>query len=242
MADRYNSSSMIINQAISFRLAAIHRRIHLAEAAVGRPPGSVKLLAVSKTHATPKIRAAWTTGQHAFGESYLQEAMDKQMALANLDIEWHFIGRIQGNKIKAIAERFAWVHSLSDVNHALRLHKQRPASLPPLNVCLQVNVSGELTKNGVAPDMVSPLLKRCMDLPRLCVKGLMAIPEPVADPIQQHQPFAYLRCLRDTLARADFPLDTLSMGMSDDLEAAIAEGSTLVRVGTAIFGSRNHSE
>jgi len=224
--------------SITTRLATVYARIRQAEVTANRQTGAVQLLAVSKTHDIYKIRAAWEAGQRAFGENYVQEALDKQKKLQDLEIEWHFIGRLQSNKTKEVAENFAWVHSLSDLNHARRLNTQRPMALPPLQVCIQVNVSHEASKGGVLPEAVPQLLAQCLELPRLQIRGLMAIPEAVGDILQQRQPFASLRQLRDSLMRSNLPLDTLSMGMSDDLEAAICEGATLVRVGSAIFGDR----
>jgi PLP dependent protein len=224
--------------SVAQRLASVRERVCRAEQDAGRPVGSVQILAVSKTRDASQIRAAWAADQRAFGESYLQEALNKMDPLGDLDLEWHFIGRVQANKTRALAERFAWVHGLSDIHHARRLNAQRPAELPPLNLCIQVNVSQEPSKGGVAPEAVQALLAQCQGLPRICVRGLMAIPEPITDQQRQHEPFARLRRLRDRLRQTDLPLDTLSMGMSNDLEAAIAEGATLVRIGTAIFGSR----
>lgn len=231
-----------LEQAVAQGLAAVRERIRRAEWAAGRPAGSVHLLAVSKTHGTTHIRAAWAAGQRTFGESYLQEALAKIEVLRDLDIEWHFVGRLQGNKTRAVAEHFAWVHGLSDARHARRLSEQRPAGLPPLNLCLQVNVRGEPSKGGVAVEALPGLLEQCRTLPHVRLRGLMTIPEPVLDAALQRRPFEELRRLRDRLARADLPLGTLSMGMSDDLEAAIAEGATLVRIGTAIFGPRSYGE
>lgn len=230
------------NLSIETRLAAVHTRIRQAEIAANRKAGVVQLLAVSKTHHSSKIRAAWLAGQKAFGENYLQESLDKQQDLQDLDLEWHFIGRLQSNKTKTVAENFAWVHSVSDINHARRLNAHRPTLLPLLNICIQVNIDNEPSKGGVNLENVPQLLEQCLELPRLKVRGLMAIPEPVGNIAQQRQPFAKIRQLRDSLAQINLPLDTLSMGMSDDLEAAIAEGATLVRIGTAIFGTRNYSE
>jgi PLP dependent protein len=229
-------------ESLAEAVAAVRSRIRRAEQAAGRAPESVTLLAVSKTQPASRLRAAWEAGQRAFGESYLQEALAKMEALADLAIEWHFIGRLQGNKTRAVAEHFAWAHGLDDPRHARRLSDQRPAHLPPLNVCIQVNLSDEATKGGVAPAAVAGLLEQCLVLPRLRLRGLMVIPEPQPDPGQQRLPFAVLRRLRERLARPDLPLETLSMGMSGDLEAAIAEGATLVRIGTAIFGPRSYGE
>lgn len=226
------------NLEIAQRLEQVRMRIRAAERRFARPAGSVALLAVSKRQAPAKLRDAWRAGQHAFGESYLQEGLTKQEQLADLDLEWHFIGRIQGNKARAIAERFDWVHSLSDARHAERLNAHRPADRGPLQVCLQVNLSGEETKSGAGPDEVRKLLDCCRALPNLAVRGLMTLPAPARTLATQRRPFRALRELRDELATAQLPLNVLSMGMSDDLDAAIAEGATLVRIGTAIFGPR----
>lgn len=214
-------------------------RIRAATERAGRPAGSVALIAVSKKQPAEAIRAAHAAGQRAFGESYLQEALDKQALLADLtDIEWHFIGRIQSNKTRQIAAHFDWVHGVAEAAHARRLSEQRPASRPPLNICLQVNLSGEASKGGVTPDEVGALLEQCRDLPGLRVRGLMTLPAPSDDEVEQRRPFRALRELRDRLATPECPLDVLSMGMSDDLEAAILEGATQVRIGTAVFGAR----
>lgn len=198
----------------------------------------MRLLAVSKTFPAEAIRAAHAAGQQAFGESYVQEAVAKIEALADLPIEWHFIGPIQSNKTRPIAEHFAWVHSVDRAKIADRLSAARPPQLPDLQICLQVNVSKEHTKSGVAPEQLAALARHVRDLPRLKLRGLMAIPEPTADPARQHEAFRRLRRLLEQLNAEGFALDTLSMGMSDDLEAAIAEGATIVRVGSAIFGAR----
>ena len=196
----------------------------------------MRLLAVSKTRPAADVRALFEAGQRAFGENYVQEAEAKMAELADLGIEWHHIGRIQGNKTRAIAERFQWAHGVTDEQQARRLSRQRPANLPPLDVCIQVNVSNEATKAGVAIPTLEPLARAVAALPNLRLRGLMAIPAPAADLAAQREPFARLRRLA---AELDIPsLDTLSMGMSDDLEAAIAEGATLVRIGTALFGPR----
>ena len=214
-------------------------RIQMATERAGRPAGSVGLIAVSKKQPAEAIRAAYVAGQRAFGESYLQEALDKQARLTDLDdIEWHFIGRIQSNKTRQIAAHFDWVHGLADAAHARRLSEQRPASRPPLNACLQVNLSGEASKGGVMPEEVGTLLAQCRELPGLRVRGLMTLPAPSDDEAEQCRPFRALRELRDRLATPECPLDVLSMGMSDDLEAAILEGATQVRIGTAVFGAR----
>lgn len=231
-----------MKDSVTQRLETVKQRIRKAEEAAGRSAGSVALLAVSKTHPDDSIRQAWHAGQCAFGESYLQEALEKISRLRELAIEWHFIGRIQSNKTRAIAEQFSWVHSLGEIRHARRLNEHRPEQHPPLNVCIQVNLSGESSKAGLAPEEVADVLEQCLELPRLRVRGLMTIPAPTNDPLAQLAPFSALRKLRDRLARRDVPLDTLSMGMSADLESAIAEGATLVRIGTAIFGPRHYGE
>ena len=220
------------------RLRAVRDRIHAAEQRFQRPPGAVRLLAVSKTQPVTAVAAMAAAGQTGFGENYVQEALDKMTELAALALEWHFIGPIQANKTRPIAERFAWVHSVDRLKLAERLSAQRPASLPPLNVCLQVNIDREPTKHGLDPAEVSAIAAAVAVLPRLRLRGLMAIPAPVTDFAAQRPAFARLRTLQDQLTAAGLALDTLSMGMSDDLEAAIAEGSTLVRIGTALFGPR----
>lgn len=229
-----------MNEGIEQRLRQVRERIRQAEAAAGREPGSVALLAVSKTHPAEAVRLAWEAGQRAFGENYLQDALAKQQALKDLAVEWHYIGRIQGNKTRPLAESFHWVHGLTEAKHARRLNDQRPQALPPLNLCIQVNVSGERSKGGVAPDAVAPLIEQCLDLPRLRLRGLMAIPAPADNEADRRAPLRELRLLRDRLTRPGLALDTLSMGMSGDLEEAIAEGATLVRIGTAIFGPRDY--
>jgi len=213
-------------------------RIAGAAVAAGRDPAGVRLLAVSKTWPAESVREAAAAGQRAFGENYVQEGVAKVEALADLGLEWHFIGPLQSNKTRLVANRFAWVHSIDRLKIAERLAEQRDVHLPPLDVCIQVNVSGEASKSGVAPADLPELARAVASLPRLRLRGLMAIPEPTPDVALQRARFASLRMLRDELNAAGLGLDTLSMGMSDDLEAAIAEGSTMVRVGTAIFGSR----
>lgn len=220
------------------RLDAVVARIRAAERRFQRPPGSVELLAVSKTQPAAAIAAAAAAGQIRFGENYLQEACDKMTELAALDLEWHFIGPVQANKTRLIAERFAWAHSVDRLKIAERLNAQRPDDLPPLNVCLQVNISGEPSKHGLDASELSATACAVAKLPRLRLRGLMAIPAPATEFAAQREPLARLCRLREELIAKGLTLDTLSMGMSDDLEAAIAEGSTLVRIGTAIFGPR----
>ena len=235
------SATDSIPSSIPGQLAAVRARILAATRAAGRPPDAVALIAVSKHQDAAAVRAAWGAGQRAFGESYVQEALDKQAALTELTIEWHFIGRVQANKTRSIAEHFDWVHGLADPGHARRLSEQRPAARGPLKVCLQVNTSGEASKGGVPPAGVAQLLAVCGALPGLQVMGLMTLPAPDADPGLQRVPLRALRLLRDRLATPQCPLECLSMGMSDDLEAAVLEGATLVRIGTAIFGARPYN-
>ena len=218
-------------------LSAISARIASAAQAAGRDPASVQLLAVSKTKPASAIREIHAAGVCDFGENYLQEALTKQQALGDLPLIWHFIGPIQSNKTKAIAEHFDWVHSVDRLKIAQRLSEQRPAGLAPLNICLQVNVSGEDSKSGCAPADLPALAKAVAALPNLRLRGLMAIPEPSEDRTIQEAAFASLRQLQQGL---DLGLDTLSMGMSHDLEAAIAQGATWVRIGTALFGARQY--
>lgn len=223
---------------IAANLQAVHARISRAAVAAQRAPESIDLLAVSKTFDTPCIIEAWQAGQRAFGENFVQEAVDKVRELAHLDIEWHFIGPLQSNKTRLVAEHFAWVHGIDREKIARRLNDARPAHLPPLNVLIQINVSGESSKSGIAPGAEQALAAAIRALPRLRLRGLMAIPEPAADITVQRSRFALLRRLKEALHAQDASIDTLSMGMSDDLEAAISEGATMVRVGTAIFGVR----
>ena len=219
--------------SIADNLQAVKSRIAVAGRAAGREPGAVALLAVSKSHAPALIRQAHAAGQHAFGENYVQEALDKMAQLADLPLEWHLVGPLQSNKTRAVAERFDWVHTLDREKVARRLSEQRPAGRAPLHVLIQVNVSGEASKSGVAPAEVAALAAAIATLRNLRLRGLMAIPEPGAPQSRFAEIGALFRGLRGELG-----LDTLSLGMSDDLEAAIAAGSTLVRVGTAIFGAR----
>lgn len=216
-------------------IAKVRQRIRDAAQSAGRAPQSVALLAVSKTKPASQLREAFAEGLRDFGENYLQEALGKQQALADLPLVWHFIGPIQSNKTRALAEHFDWVHSVDRLKIAERLSAQRPAHLPPLNICLQVNISEEPSKSGCLPEEVPALAAAIAGLPGLRLRGLMAIPAPSTDPAVQRAAFARLRQLQAALP---LPLDTLSMGMSDDLEAAIAEGATWVRVGSALFGAR----
>lgn len=219
-------------------IAKIRERIRIAEARYGRPPGSVKLLAVSKTHPPGHIRRAWECGQQCFGENYAQELAEKAAALEGLAVEWHFIGPLQSNKTRQVAALAAWVHSVDRLKIARRLSAQRPQELPPLQVCLQVNISGEASKSGLAPAELAETAEQVASLPRLRLRGLMAIPAPSADFSAQRAAFAALREAQERLIARGLALDTLSMGMSGDLEAAVAEGATVVRIGTAIFGER----
>jgi pyridoxal phosphate enzyme (YggS family) len=224
--------------SIASNLQAVHGRIVSAAAACGRNPDDIALLAVSKTWPAGCVAEAAEAGQIAFGENYAQEGADKVAALAGRGLQWHFIGPLQGNKTRLVASAFDWVHSVDRLKIAQRLSEQRDATLAPLQVCLQVNVSGEASKSGLAPEAVAPLAEAVAGLPRLHLRGLMCIPEPTEDAALLRARFASLRALKDQLNTRGFALDTLSMGMSHDLEAAIAEGATLVRVGTAIFGAR----
>lgn len=223
---------------ISDRLNLVRSRIADAEQRWRRESGSVRLLAVSKTRSATEIRQAAAAGQVAFGESYLQEALTKIEALSGVGLEWHFIGPIQTNKTRGIAEHFDWVHSVDRLRIAQRLNEQRPPHLPPLQVCLQINISGEASKSGVEPAQLPALAQAVAGLDRLRLRGLMAVPAPADDFDAQRAPFAAVRGLFEDLRGAGLDLDTLSMGMSDDMEAAIAEGANLVRIGTAIFGPR----
>ena len=232
-------------RSIHDNLQAVRERIARAALAAGRDPLTVALLAVSKTHAASLVAQAVDAGQRAFGENYVREALEKMDALAeNLGkeraraLEWHLIGPLQSNKTRLAAARFDWVHSVESEKVARRLSEQRPAGMAPLNVLIQVNVSGESSKSGVAPEQVAGLAKAISSLPNLKLRGLMAIPEPGGDVQTQRLRFSGLRKLLEQLQNRHFTLDTLSMGMSDDMEAAIAEGATLVRIGTAIFGTR----
>jgi len=225
---------------ISSTLQAVKQRIAAAACQADRSPEQVSLLAVSKTFPAEAVHEAWEAGQRAFGESYVQEAVEKIGQLRDLPIEWHFIGPLQSNKTRPVAENFAWVHGIDRLKIAERLAAQRPAELPDLQVCLQVNISGEASKGGISPNELPELAHAVQALPRLKLRGLMAIPEPTDDSAVQHRRFAELRQLLERLNRQGYTLDTLSMGMSDDLETAVAEGATIVRVGSAIFGTRKY--
>lgn len=228
---------------IARHLEAVRQRIANAAQSAGRDPHSVELLAVSKTFPADAVRDAHVAGQRAFGENYVQESIAKIDALADLraNLEWHFIGPLQSNKTRPVAERFDWVHSVDRLKIAQRLSEQRPEPLPPLNVCLQVNVSGEASKSGVAPEEAAEVAHAIAALPRIVLRGLMSIPEPEADLAAQRAPHRRLRELFERLRADGLALDTLSMGMSADLEAAVLEGATIVRIGTAIFGARDYS-
>lgn len=226
---------------IAGNLYQLHHRIAEACAAASRPVQSVTLLVVSKTYPSDAVREAHAAGERRFGENYVQEGLDKMAELADLraDIEWHLIGPLQSNKTRAVAEAFDWVHSVDRLKIAERLSEQRPASLPPLQVCLQVNISGEASKSGITPEQLPALARAVAALPRMQLRGLMAIPEPAQDPETQRRPLRALAALMaETNRKIGQQMDTLSMGMSADLEAAILEGATMVRVGSAIFGSR----
>jgi pyridoxal phosphate enzyme (YggS family) len=223
---------------IAANLQAVRARIAAAARAAGRDPAHIALVAVSKGFPVRCIAQARAAGQRAFGENYAQEAVEKITALADPALEWHFIGPIQANKTRLIAGCFHWVHSVERAKIAQRLSAARPGELPPLQVLIQVNVSGESSKSGVAPGEELPLAEAIVQLPRLKLRGLMAIPEPTADLARLRRRFALLRERKEALVARGFLLDTLSMGMSDDFEAAILEGATLVRIGTAIFGPR----
>ncbi len=228
--------------AILSNLQATREAIAQAAKAAQRDVAEVRLLAVSKTFPASAVREAYRAGQIAFGENYLQEALEKIEALHELPLEWHFIGPIQSNKTRPVAENFAWVHSVDRLKIAERLSAQRPPHLPPLNICLQVNVSGEETKSGVAPEDLAQLAQEVLHLPHLKLRGLMSIPSPATDEAAQRAPFARMRALLVQLNSQGMALDTLSMGMSYDYRAAILEGATIVRIGTAVFGARDYGE
>lgn len=224
---------------IAGNIARVEARIRAAALAVQRDVTSIHLLAVSKTKPAGALREAHAAGIRDFGENYLQEARAKQLELADLPLCWHFIGPIQSNKTRDIAEHFAWVHSVDRLKIAQRLSEQRPANLPPLNICIQVNVSGEASKSGCTPADLPALAAAISALPRLKLRGLMAIPEPTEDRAEQDAAFATVRTLQESL---NMGLDTLSMGMSHDLDSAIAQGATWVRIGTALFGARDYGQ
>ena len=224
---------------IADNIGLVSQRIRAAADAVQRDANSIHLLAVSKTKPAQAVREAYAAGMCDFGENYLQEALGKQAELTDLPLSWHFIGPIQSNKTRAIAENFAWVHSVDRLKIAQRLSEQRPADLAPLNICIQVNVSGEASKSGCTPADLPALANAISALPRLKLRGLMAIPEPTEDRAAQDAAFATVRELQASL---NLPLDTLSMGMSHDLESAIAQGATWVRIGTALFGARDYGQ
>ena len=232
--------------SLSENLQLVQHRIALSAEAAGRDPSSITLLAVSKTFDAQSVLTAAQAGQRAFGENYVQEAIDKIAATLalkpDLHLEWHFIGPIQSNKTRQIAEHFDWVHSVDRLKIAQRLSEQRPASMPPLQICLQVNVSGEATKSGIEPEALLALAREVSVSPNICLRGLMAIPEPTEDVQQQRAAFASLRLMQSDLLAAGIQTDTLSMGMSSDMDAAIAEGATIVRIGTAIFGVRDYAK
>jgi pyridoxal phosphate enzyme (YggS family) len=227
--------------SVDDNLAQVHRRIAAACAATGRPVQAVTLLAVSKMQGPDAVRSAFAAGQRAFGENYVQEGLDKIAALADLrtQTEWHLIGPLQSNKTRPVAAAFDWVQSVDRLKIAQRLSEQRPADLPPLQVCLQVNISGEASKSGLQAHEVLAVAQAVAALPRLRLRGLMAIPEPAEGAAAQRAPHRALRELLAVLNAQGLALDTLSMGMSADLEAAVAEGATLLRVGTAVFGARS---
>ncbi|MEI8384617.1 MAG: YggS family pyridoxal phosphate-dependent enzyme [Nitrosomonadaceae bacterium] len=225
---------------VASNLQNVKDRIVRVAQSIGRQPNEITLLAASKTNPADALREAWVAGQTIFGENYLQEALAKMPALADLPIEWHFIGPIQSNKTRRIAENFAWVHSVDRAKVADRLSKDRSESLPPLQVCLQVNVSGEDSKSGVEPEELAALAAHVVNLPHLKLRGLMAVPELTTATALQRSQFHLLRELYEQLKSDGYELDTLSMGMSEDMDIALAEGATMVRVGTAIFGPRRY--
>lgn len=234
----------MIMSTIVQNLQAVKAAIEAAATAAGRSPSAVQLLAVSKTFPPEAVLEALAAGQRAFGENYLQEGLDKIQAVAAVApdsaIEWHFIGPIQSNKTRPIATHFAWVHTVERFKIAQRLAEQRPAGLAPLNICLQVNVSGEASKSGVAPEELAELAQQVLTLPNLRLRGLMTIPELHIDVARQRASFARLRQLAEALRDDGIAIDTLSMGMSGDMEAAVMEGATIVRIGSAVFGARHY--
>ena len=229
---------MTTNAQIERNLNSVHQHIRTVESRFNRPTGSVRLIAVSKTRSTSEIRLAAKNQQFEFGESYVQEAIDKIESLSDLDLTWHFIGPIQKNKTKAIAQHFNWVHSIDRAIVATRLHDQRPDNMTPINVCVQINIDKEDTKSGVLPNQLLDLAEHISRLTNLRLRGLMAIPAPTQDFNRQVETFKRVRDYYYKLRKHGLDVDTLSMGMSNDYEAAIAAGSTMVRIGTAIFGPR----
>jgi pyridoxal phosphate enzyme (YggS family) len=227
-----------MNTSIADNIAQVRAQMTAAAQAAGREPGSVLLLAVSKTWGADAVGAAHAAGQIDFGENYIQEAVEKITALRDLPLQWHCIGPIQSNKTRLVAEHFDWVHSVDRLKIAQRLSEQRPADLPPLQVCIQVNVDGGDNKSGVSPQELPALAQAVAALPRLQLRGLMTIPEPAETEEQMRAVHRQAKDLFEQLLAQGLPLDTLSMGMSADMAPAIAEGSTMVRVGTAIFGQR----
>ena len=231
--------------SITDSLKRIQQQIAQTAEQCKRNPDNIQLLAVSKTKPVSAVLEAADAGQQAFGENYEQEGVDKIRAIRNLrpdlKLEWHFIGPVQSNKTRPIAENFDWVHAVDRERIAKRLSDQRPAGLLPINICLQVNISGETSKSGVTPDEVLSLAKAVSTYPNVKLRGLMAIPEPETDPVKQHEPFKAMKKLFDQLKENGFDVDTLSMGMSADMASAIQEGATIVRIGTAIFGARDYS-
>ncbi|MCV6588731.1 MAG: YggS family pyridoxal phosphate-dependent enzyme [Marinobacterium sp.] len=226
---------------ISSNLDTVRAELNQAALAANRPPEAITLLAVSKTRPAEDLRQAHQQGQIDFGENYLQESLDKIKALADLPLCWHFIGPIQSNKTRPIAEHFHWVHTVEREKIGRRLSEQRPADMPPLQICLQVNISGEQSKSGCLPDDVEALADSLVTLPGLTLRGLMAIPQASSDETEQRAVFARMRTLLTQLQQKYPQMDTLSMGMTGDMKAAITEGSTMVRIGTAIFGARDYN-
>lgn len=237
--DTHTRMAHATQEPIAHNLAGLRTRIAATATLAHRDPAAVRLLAVTKTRTAADIEAAWRAGQMEYGENYLQDAIPKIDALRHChDLVWHFIGALQSNKTRPVAERFAWVHTLDRERIAQRLNAQRPASLAPLNVCLQVRLAAEPGKGGVLPERIPALAGCIAALPRLRLRGLMTLPDPTADAGLQRRPFRHLRELLETLNGSGYALDTLSMGTSADFESAIMEGATLIRLGTAIFGPR----
>ena len=226
---------------IQQRLEAVRAKINEYEQRYNRQSGSVGLLAVSKTKPAAAVLKAWQAGQRSFGENHHQDGMSKisDPKLASLDLEWHFIGPLQSNKTRPVAEHYHWLHSLDRLKIAQRLNDQRPPGLAPLQVCLQIKLRAESTKSGLQPSQALPLAEQVAALPNLCLRGLMTLPPASDDFEEQRKPFHELRDLLEQLRQAGHDLDTLSMGMTHDMQAAIAEGATLIRIGTAIFGRRD---